>query len=140
MVKRDLKISLMDRSLYLKGLMLLIRKDKTIREEEEDMILSVGETLGFDRRFCADAIKELLHNRYVVDEPPRFEGQDVARCFVRDGFRLSRADGEVHGAEFVWLETVAQANGVDQWFQEDWCTVAHNGGRKKGLEARRFRW
>ena len=68
-----MRISLIDRSLYLKGLMLLIRKEGEIRDEEKKMMLGVEETLGFDKRFCEDTIKEILHNKYVVDEPPCFQ-------------------------------------------------------------------
>jgi hypothetical protein len=133
----------MDRSLYLKGLMLLITKDRKIKDEEKKMMVGVGETLGFDKRFCEGTIKEILQNKYVVDEPPRFSSPDIARCFVRDGLRLSLADGEMHEAELRWLKAVAQANSIDDWFHEDSVTVSSARGWKdleNGLEAGCLEW
>ena len=133
-----MRISLIDRSLYLKGLMLLIRKEGEIRDEEKKMMLGVEETLGFDKRFCEDTIKEILRNKYVVDEPPCFSSPDIARCFVRDGLRLSLASGEMPESELRWLRAVAQANSVDNWFHEDsvkvrsargWRNLKRFGGR-----------
>jgi hypothetical protein len=138
-----MRISLIDRSFYLKGLMLLIRKDGEIQDEEKDMMLCVGEMLGFERKFCENTIKEILHNKYVIDEPPCFVSPDIARCFVRDGLRLSLASGEMHEAELRWLRAVAQANGVDNWFHEDSVTVSSPRGWRdltKGLEAGCLEW
>jgi hypothetical protein len=138
-----MRISVMDRSLYLKGLMLLISKDRKIQDEEKKMMVGVGETLGFDKRFCEGTIKEILQNKYVVDEPPHFSSPDIARCFVRDGLRLSLVDGEMHEAELRWLMAVAQANSIDDWFHEDSVTVSSARGWKdleNGLEAGCLEW
>ncbi len=138
-----MRISLIDRSLYLKGLMLLIRKEGEICDEERKMMLGIGDVLGFDGKFCEDTIKEILHNKYVVDEPPRFSTPDLARCFVRDGLRLSLANGEIHETELQWLTAVAYVNNVDDWFHEDLDTVRSPRGWKdleKGLEAGCLEW
>ncbi len=107
-----MKISLIDRSLYYKGLMLLIRKDREIHDEERKMMMYVGETLGFEPSFCENAIREILDNKYIIDSPPLFTEPSVAVCFIKDGLRLSVSDQQIHKAEIAWLESVAEENGV----------------------------
>ena len=67
-----MRISLMERSLYFKGLMLLIRMDRKITADEEKIIKRIGEILGFDKKFCEDTISELLDNTHIIDAPPQF--------------------------------------------------------------------
>jgi hypothetical protein len=139
----EMRISLMDRSLYLKGLMLLIRKDREIRDEEKDMILRIGAILGFEKKFCECTISEILDNRYVVDEPPQFSRPEVARSFVKDGMRVALADGELHEWELGWLKTVAQANGVaDDALYDPICIAWDRAerGTEDSIDAEGFEW
>jgi hypothetical protein len=54
----------LDRSNYLKGLLLLIGKDKKITVGERDFLHTAGKTLSFDKRFIENAINELFENKY----------------------------------------------------------------------------
>ena len=67
-----MKISLMDRSLYFKGLLLLIRKDQVVEEEEKALMMRIGRLFNFEEKFCKEVIDEILTNQHVVDEPPLF--------------------------------------------------------------------
>ena len=107
-------ISLVDRSMYFKGLLLLIRKDLKIHQEERNMVMRIGKVLGFEESFCKNAITEILDNKYIVDEPPRFSNPDIAKCFIKDGLRLAIVDGQVHRKEVAWLKAVAEHHGLDE--------------------------
>lgn len=138
-----MKISLIDRSLYLKGLMLLIRKDREIRDEERNVMLCIGKMLGFDNGFCEKAIDDILHNKYVVDEPPHFSNADVASHFVLDALRITIADGEVHEKEVQWVKAVAVANGIEEELFNGVVARALAGagtGTQGTFEAGRFEW
>ena len=138
-----MKISLIDRSLYLKGLMLLIRKDREIRDEERNVMLCIGKMLGFDNGFCEKAIDDILHNKYVVDEPPHFSNADVASRFVLDALRITIADGEVHEKEVQWVKAVAVANGIEEELFNGVVARALAGagtGTQGTFEAGRFEW
>lgn len=114
-----MKLTLMDRSLYLRGLMLLIRTDRQIHDEERGMMLRIGEILGFDRGFCQETMDDIVENKHVDDRPPVFAAKGVARSFLKDGLRLALSDKEPHQAELQWLRSVAEANGIDPRFLED---------------------
>jgi len=138
-----MKISLEDRSLYLKGLMLLIRKDRHIHDKEKNMMMRFGEILGFEKEFCEDTINELLDNKYILDAPPRFSKPDITRYFIKDAFRLSISDGQIHEKELAWLKAVAKTNSVeDIWFNAaaaDALTQVH-GNIEERLEANNLEW
>jgi len=138
-----MKISLMDRSLYFKGLLLLIRKDQVVEEEERALMMRIGRLFNFEKRFCQEVIDEILTNRHVVDEPPLFSEPAISRCFIQDGLKLSLADGHIHDSEWQWLKAVAAKNNLDQ----NWCeallqTTLDLAGGDLGdaLEAERFVW
>jgi len=95
------RISLIDRSLYYKGLILLIRKDHEIHDQEKKMMMTIGEMLGFETKFCAGTIEEILDNQHIIDEPPIFSETNIALCFIRDGLRLSASDGQIHKDEMA---------------------------------------
>ena len=137
-----MRISLLDRSLYYRGLMILIRKDRQIHDEEKKMMLSIGEMLGFDQKFCTKTMEELLDNNHIVDAPPLFSETDIALCFIRDGLRLSASDGQIHEAEIKWLESVAESNGLSNlWIAElEKLSRASHGHPDHRLELRNFEW
>lgn len=138
-----MRMSLMDRSQYYKGLMLLIRKDREIHEEEKKIMMAIGETLSFDADFCEDAIKEILTNRYVIDIPPRFSNPAIARCFIKDGLRVSLIDHETHETELAWLKAVADENGLDDsWYKASVVTASRQAwiGIEDDLEVKHLEW
>lgn len=111
-------ITLFDRSMYLKGLLLLIRQDREIHQNERHILMRIGEVLGFEKKFCENAITEVLGNKYIIDEPPRFANSDIAKCFIKDGLRLALVDGQFHKKEVAWLRAVAQQHSIeDSWYE-----------------------
>ncbi|KAF0159965.1 MAG: hypothetical protein FD159_139 [Syntrophaceae bacterium] len=138
----SMRISLLDRSLYYKSLMILIRKDRQIHDEEKKLMLSIGKMLGFDLKFCTKTMEELLDNNHIVDALPRFSGTDIALCFIRDGLRMSASDGQIHEAEVKWLESVAESNGLRHlWIAElEKLSRASHGHPYNSLELRNFEW
>lgn len=102
-----------DKSNYLKGLLILIGKDKVIAEEERMLLSEMSNALGFDPKFCNDAIDELLENKYIIEEPPAFFNKKIAEAFIKDGIKIAFADKELHLYELNWLKAVSDKNGID---------------------------
>jgi uncharacterized tellurite resistance protein B-like protein len=112
-----MNISAIDASSYFKGLLLLIRKDRKVTESEVQLMKRIGKALGFEEEFCDQAIKGILENEHVRDQPPKFSSKDLATKFVQDGLVLAFSDNEIHPSEEEWLKLVAELNGLDaQWF------------------------
>ncbi len=137
-----MRISLLDRSLYYKGLMILIRKDRKIHDEEKNVMLSIGTMLGFDPKFCAKTMEEILDNDFIVDTPPLFSDTGIALSFIRDGLRVSAADGQIHEAEIKWLESVAERNGIGNLWAGELAKSSHasRGLPPGSLELENFEW
>jgi hypothetical protein len=139
----SIKISLVDRSLYYKSLMLLIRKDRKIHDEEKSMMMSIGQMLGFNSKFCANTLEEILDNNHIIDSPPLFSETDIALCFIRDGLKLSGADGQIQKAELTWLKSVAESNGLSNLWAgelEKYYRAQRTDNPEDNLELRHFKW
>ncbi len=111
-----MSIPLIDRGNYYRGLLVLIRRDRVIDESEREMMIQLGQKLDFDRRFCENAIDDILRNPNIKDRPMPFSDKATAESFLNDAISLSLADGDIHPKELSWLESVSHANGFDgQW-------------------------
>ncbi len=104
-------ISVLDASNYFRGLLLLIRQDRVVREPEMRLMRRVGKALGFESTFCENAIHEILDNQYISSEPPVFSSRELAEKFLIDGWRIAHADEDAHELEEKWLRSAAGANG-----------------------------
>jgi hypothetical protein len=115
--KAWMKLSLLSRSSYYKGLLVLLRRDRVIDDREKELMLQIGKILDFDKRFCEATIDDLLSNAHITREPVIFSDECVKDCFFRDAVRLALVDECFHPMELSWLRTMAHANGrSEQWF------------------------
>jgi hypothetical protein len=131
-----MKITLMDGVNYFKGLLLLIRKDRQITDGEIGLLTRIGKALGFERKFCDDAIHEILGNRHIVDEPPEFSTKRLAVKFIKDGLALALCDKGVHPSEEDWLRSTAAKNGLRlAWFRHMLASASHRKRFHPFLEA-----
>ena len=128
-----MQIPQLDRSNYLKGLLITARKDEQLTDLEKNMIRKLSERLGFSQDFFEETINNLLENKYIKDDPIVFSEQNIAKSFIEDGLRLSLIDESVSSDELDWLKQTANANGIDEkWVDDrlkDFKTKSHLLGR-----------
>lgn len=106
-----------DKSNYFKGLLILIGKDKSISEQEKNNFRKLSNVLGFNKEFCEGALRELLENEYIIEDPPLFSNSSIAKSFIIDGIKIGFSDKVLHIFELNWLKSVADKNSVDYgWF------------------------
>jgi hypothetical protein len=111
-----MRLSQVEKSHYYKGLLVLLRRDRIVHAREKDLMLQIGEILGFDKRFCESTIDELLSNTNITRDPVFFPDEIIKECFFRDALRLALVDGNFHPSELRWLRKVAHFNGLtDRW-------------------------
>lgn len=128
-------ISVLDGSSYLKGLLLLIRKDHKISKDEHALMTRIGKTLGFEKTFVENAIQEILNNRYITSTPPVFSSRELAEKFITDGFIIAASDREIHPHEESWLLSVAGKNNIDQeWVSNEKKNILQKKKHERQLE------
>jgi tellurite resistance protein len=110
------EIPQLDRSSYLKGLLITARKDKQLTEAEISIIKKFASRLGFSTDFFEETITNLLENKYITEEPIKFSNKNIAKSFIEDGLKLALSDGVIEKDELFWLNATAKSNGID----EDW--------------------
>jgi hypothetical protein len=115
-----LEFSLLDKSNYLKGLLIIARKDNQLAEQEKNILKNISEKLGFASDFYDETIKHLLLNKHISDEPIKFSNEKIASSFISDGLKLAFSDKKIHGDEIDWLKATAIKNSLDEkWFNKE---------------------
>jgi hypothetical protein len=110
----------LDRSNYVKGLLLLIGKDNRITDSERGFLHKIGGALSFDKKFIESAINELFDNEYLGNEPPVFSRKQYAEAFLRDAIQLTLVDNDLTDEEFDWLKSIAVANNISHgWLKNE---------------------
>lgn len=118
-ITNDKILATLDKGNFLRGLLLLIRKDNKINEHEAAAFYKAGEELGYDKEFCQEAIRNLLRNDHINNDPPVFHNKILAEKFLSTGFRLINKDLDSRNSEIHFLENVAENNGLkDFWNTE----------------------
>jgi tellurite resistance protein len=109
-----LEIPQLDRSNYLKGLLITARKDNQLSETEISIIKKISVRLGFSSDFFEETISNLLHNKYITEEPIKFSKQNIAQSFIEDALKLALSDDSISENETAWLRETAKENGLDK--------------------------
>lgn len=120
-----------DKSNYLKGLLILARKDEQLVDDEKNIIRTVAQKFGFSKDFYEDTLKSLMTNKYITEEPILFSSRQVAELFLEDGFRLAFSDEVMHTKELEWLKIIANANGIEDEYFETLLLNHHILGQSK---------
>jgi len=111
-----MQIPQLDRSNYLKGLLITARKDNQLTDSEISIIKKFAARLGFSTDFLEETITHLLENKYITEEPISFSNKNIAKSFIEDGLKLAFSDAVIGKNELFWLIETAKSNGLD----EDW--------------------
>lgn len=109
-----MEFPLQDKSNYLKGLLIVARKDNQLTEPEKKILKSFAEKLGFASDFYEETIKNLLYNKHIGDEPIKFSNKKIAESFVSDGLKLAMSDNKATENELAWLKNTAAENGISE--------------------------
>ncbi len=124
-----MEIPFIDRSLYLKGLLITAKRDNRLTNQEKNIIRKIAEKLGFASDFYEDTMKSMLANKYISDEPLKFSDPKIAESFISDAFRLALSDGNVCDAERVWLKRTAQLNNLNELWVDDQLSILKSANK-----------
>ncbi|MDP1676084.1 MAG: hypothetical protein Q8L88_04400 [Bacteroidota bacterium] len=115
-----MQMTIQEGSNYFRGLLLLIRKDHQVTNEEITLMMRVGKSLGFAKDFCETAIADILENKYILDKPPVFSQLEIAKKFITHGLIIGHCDHKIHPNEERWLQLIAEANEINNdWFMRE---------------------
>lgn len=120
-------MTLLDRSLYFKGMLILIKQDHLITKDEKETLIHIGRILDFETEYCTETIQNLLDNQHITDEAVLFSGKNIAKIFLKDGIRVAFCDKRLHKKEIAWLHKTAEANGISfTWVDREVKAYLHN--------------
>jgi hypothetical protein len=123
-------IPVIDKSSYLKGLLITARKDKQLADSEKEIIKEIAEKLGFAPDFYEEILHSLLINKYINEEPITFSNKQIAESFLLDGLNLALSDSHLGTCELDWLKKTAIANGItEKWVDDRALSLKTNPGK-----------
>ena len=122
-----MEILTQDRSSYLKGLLIIAKKDNVLIEAEENIIRQLAKRLGFSESFYEETLQSLLSNDYLSEDPIKFLDEKLSQSFIIDGLMLAYSDNVLDEREIDWLRQTAELNNINlQWFEDKDKEVQRN--------------
>ena len=109
-----MEIPQIDRSRYLKGLLITARKDNQLTQSEKSIIKKFAMKLGFSLDFFEESISHLLENKYITEEPLIFSDKNIAKSFIEDGLKLAISGDVIGDEELAWLNQTARVNQISE--------------------------
>jgi uncharacterized tellurite resistance protein B-like protein len=114
-----MEILAQDKSSYLKGLLIIAKKDNVLAESEESIIRQLAKRLGFPASFYEETLQSLLSNDYLSEDPLKFSEEKISHSFIKDGLMLAYSDNELDESEIEWLRQTADVNNINSsWFED----------------------
>ena len=104
---------LQDNGLYLRGLLQIMAADDHLHTAEKDRIKAHAKKAGFEDKFIEKSIADILNNKHITRDPPKFHTSAAARDFLLEAAEIAVCDGHLHPAEEEWLLAAAEKNSLD---------------------------
>jgi hypothetical protein len=115
-----MNLSPRDRINYFKGILYLNIGKNNVQEFDEVNIRNWINILKFDQEFFDFAVRNFIENKVVIEDPPVFSCQEVARIFIQDCMRIAGQGKKLEPEEFDWIYQVLKKNHIDeQWFLKE---------------------
>ena len=115
-----MQINVKDKSDFIKGLLVLAKKDRSLTTEEKSILKNAGSKYGFASEFIDESLFHLLQNPHITEEPIKFSNNEVAKNFLLEGLKLAFCDTENPTSELKWLKEVAEINHIDfNWLEKE---------------------
>ena len=122
-----MEILAQDKSSYLKGLLIIAKKDNALAESEESIIRQLAKRLGFSESFYEETLQNLLSNDYLSENPLKFSDEKLSHSFIKDGLMLAYSDNVLDEREIDWLRQTADVNNINiLWFEDKDKEVQRN--------------
>ena len=124
-----MEILAQDKSSYLKGLLIIAKKDNVLAEAEESIIRQLAKRLGFSSSFYEGILQSLLSNDYLSEDPLKFSEVKLSHSFIIDGLMLAYSDSVLDEREIDWLRQTADLNNINiSWFEDKVREVQNKSG------------
>ena len=107
-----MELTFKDRGEFLRGFLILAKKDNKISVHEKSMAMIVGKYFGFEDTFCEESIDNILENEYISESPPIFSNSNIAKFFVEECFDIIRQMDVVKENQRSWLQETLDINGL----------------------------
>lgn len=106
------EIAYRDRSEFLRGFAIIIRKNNCVNTDEKTMFSIIGKYFGFEEEFCKESFEHITTNKYISEEPAVFSTLSAAEFFINDVAKIMQHTNLITDAAKEWMRKTAEANQV----------------------------
>lgn len=106
------EIDYKDRSEFLRGLAVIIRKNNCRNTDEKIMYLMIGKYLGFEEGFCKKSLEHLMINKYISEQPPVFSNEFIAESIINEVTKIMSQTHPISGTTVELLQLAGNVNKV----------------------------
>lgn len=106
----NVEITLKDKGEFLRGFLVLVKRNRNITEADKRMTMVIGKYFGFAEDFCLEAINELMENNCISEEPPIFSNEIIAEYFLKETSMIFEQFRPLELSEKKWLLKTAITN------------------------------
>lgn len=107
------EIDYKDRSEFLRGLSVIIRKNNCRNIDGTTMFLTIGKYLGFEKGFCEKSLEHLMVNKYISEKPPVFSNEFIAESIIDEVTKIMSQTHPMSGTTVELLQLAANVNKVN---------------------------
>lgn len=102
-----------DRSEFLRGFSVIMRKNNLNSDDEKIMFSVIGKFFDFNSDFCKESLENLMINKHLSDEPSVFSNEQIADFFIKDVTKMFSHTKAISNPAIEWLQATAKVNNVD---------------------------
>lgn len=113
-----MNIPIIDKSNYLKGLFITAKLDGKLNNPEIEILKTVSEKFGFSKDFFEETIRNLLRNKYIIEEKIKFSSKELAISFIEDAIKLANSSDSLTENKINWLRKISELNEICREFNE----------------------
>ena len=107
------EIDYKDRSEFLRGLSVIIRKNNCENIDEKTMFLTIGKYFGFEKGFCEKSLQHLMVNKYISEKPPVFSTEFIAESIINEVTKIMSQTHPMSDTTVELLQLAANVNTVN---------------------------
>lgn len=114
-----MNIPIIDKSNYLKGLFITAKLGGKLNPKGREILKTISEKLGFSKDFYEETSRNLLRNKYIIQEKIKFSSKEIAKLFIKDAFNLALSnDDSLNENQINWLNEISDLNEIFSPFAE----------------------
>lgn len=104
--------AVIDRSNFLRALLLFIKADRNVWDHEKHVFVQEGTRLGFNKEYCEQALRDSITNKHINNQVPVFHFREYAVLLFNVGMEILIKDPRKSPMKIKFLKELLIRNNI----------------------------